>query len=63
MMVGAAFSMNFSMRAGPKGAAPPDTDTTLDRNWGFTIGLVVSHEIRGGTRGSHVGCKRTIICL
>ena len=39
--LGAHLAMNFSMRAGPKGAAPPLTVSTEDR-WvaAFTIGFV-----------------------
>lgn len=58
--LGAAFSMNFSMRAGPKGAAPPVTLRTEARSAGRTLGWVARKLTSGGTRFSQVGlyfCK------
>jgi hypothetical protein len=38
IIFGKHFSLNFSMRAGPNGAAPPVTATTLDKWDDFTAG-------------------------
>jgi 4-coumarate--CoA ligase len=53
--LGLTFSMKLSMRAGPKGAAPPVTATTLFKTSALTIGCVAKKLTNGGTRFNHVG--------
>jgi hypothetical protein len=47
--------MKLSIRAGPKGAAPPVTATTLFSISAFTMGCVDKKLTNGGTRFNHVG--------
>ena len=61
MMVGAAFSMNFSMRAGPKGAAPPVTECRVERCCDLTAGFVDRKLTSGGTRFKKVGWSKSLM--
>ena len=61
--LGAHFSLNFSMRAGPKGAAPPVTATTLDKCDDFTAGCVAKKLTKGGTMFNQVGWKNITVQL
>ena len=47
--------MNFSIKAGPNGAAPPVTALTVDKYSDFTAGCVDRKLTNGGTKFNHVG--------